>query len=375
MTTLSGITWDHPRGYDCIVAASTEHARQTGVTVTWQKHPLSAFEGAPVEELAADYDLMVMDHPHIPEAVKKGALAPLDGHGFDDELAALAARSVGPSHDTYAYRGHQYGLATDSAAQVAVYRPDLLPEPPRDWDGVFELAREGRVLWPAHPVHALSSLVTLTGNAGAPPASDPGSFLDEEFAGAALERMHALAELVPEANLAQNPIDIAEELSVTDRYVYAPLIYGYVNYSRPGFRRHRLQFIDIPRGPAGVAGSQIGGAGIAVSATASDIDAARAFALWLASPDVQRGVYYDNGGQPGYGAAWEDERLNEDSLDFFRGTRQTLEGASIRPRFAGWPAFQNQASVWTNQALRRDITDGELFRLLREGAAELLVED
>ena len=102
MTTLHGITWDHPRGYDCIVAASAEYARQTGVTVTWQKHPLSAFEGAPIEELAAGYDLLVMDHPHIPEAVEKGALAALDGHGFDDELAALASQSVGPSHDTYA---------------------------------------------------------------------------------------------------------------------------------------------------------------------------------------------------------------------------------------------------------------------------------
>ncbi|HJB62524.1 MAG TPA: sugar ABC transporter substrate-binding protein, partial [Candidatus Microbacterium pullistercoris] len=216
MTTLRGITWDHPRGYDCIVAASAEYARQTGVTVTWQKHPLSAFEGAPIEELAAGYDLMVMDHPHVPEAVQKNALAALDGHGFDDQLAALAAQSVGPSHETYAYRGHQYGLATDSAAQVAVFRPDLLPEAPRDWEVVFELAREGRVLWPANPVHALSSLVTLAANAGASVAGDNGMFLDEEAAGSALERMHALADLIPERNLAENPIDVAEELSTSD---------------------------------------------------------------------------------------------------------------------------------------------------------------
>jgi len=374
MTTLRGITWDHPRGYDCVVAASTEYAAQFGVDVRWSKHPLSAFEAAPIEQLAANYDLMVLDHPHIPQAVDCGAVAQLDGHGFDEQLTELASQSVGPSHSTYSHRGHQYGLATDSAAQVAVYRPDLLSEPPTDWDGVFELARDGRVMWPGHPVHALSSLVTLTANAGAPPTGAPGAFLHEQVAGEALDLLHRLVAMVPAESLEQNPIMTAEAMAASDRYAYSPLAYGYVNYSQRGFRQERLKHIDIPRGPEGVSGAQIGGAGIAVSATATDPDAARAFAVWLASADVQRGVYYSAGGQPGYAPAWDDDRLNEDSLDFFRGTRATLEGASVRPRFAGWPAFQNRASIWIHQALQREISDEKLFRLFRMGAAELLVE-
>ena len=179
MTILRGMTWDHPRGYGCIVASSAEYARLTGVEIRWEKHPLSAFEAAPIQDLAAAHDLMVLDHPHIPEAARAGALAALDGHGHDRELATLAEQSVGRSHETYAYDGHQYGLATDAAAQVAVYRPDLLSEAPRDWDGVFELAREGRVMWPSNPVHALSTLVTLASNEGMPPTSQPGVFLDE----------------------------------------------------------------------------------------------------------------------------------------------------------------------------------------------------
>ena len=372
MTLLRGMTWDHPRGYDCVVSASAEYERLTGVQIRWEKHPLSAFEAAPIEDLAAKHDLMVMDHPHIPQAAEAGAFAPLDGHGHDAALAELAAQSVGASHESYSYDGHQYGLATDAAAQVAVYRPDLIADPPRSWDAVLELARDGRVMWPSNPVHALSSLVTLTAHAGAPPGGEPGTILDEDSAREALETMHRLAELVPPQNLAQTPIGVAELLATSDTYVYAPLTYGYVNYSRPGFRMNRLQHIDIPAGRAGVAGSQLGGAGIAVSATASDPDAARAFAIWLASPDVQRGIYYDTGGQPGYAPAWDDDRLNADSLDFFRGTRATLEGASVRPRFVGWPAFQNRASVWTNQALRREITDDDLLCRFLTAAEELL---
>ena len=375
MTVLQGMTWDHPRGYECVVAASAEYARTTGIEIRWEKHPLRAFEEAPIEQLAAHNDLLIMDHPHIPQAAEAGAFAPLDGHGHDDALAELASQSVGISHATYAYGGHQYGLATDAAAQVAVHRPDLIADPPRDWDGVLELAAEGRVIWPSNAVHALSSLVTLTANAGAPPTSEPGVFLDEEAARGALDLMHRLAELVPHENLSQNPIDAAEMLATSDTHAYAPLSYGYVNYSQSGFRAHRLRHIDIPAGASGVAGSQLGGAGIAVSASARDLDAARAFAIWLASSEVQRGVYYDHGGQPGYAPAWDDDRWNADSLDFFRGTRATLEGASVRPRFRGWPEFQNRASVWTKQALRREITDDELLRRFRDAAEELLTKD
>jgi multiple sugar transport system substrate-binding protein len=375
MTILHGMTWDHPRGYDCVVAASAEYQRVADVEIRWEKHPLSAFEEAPIQDLAARYDLIVLDHPHIPEAARTGALAPLDGHGHDHALMQLASESVGRSHETYAYDGHQYGLATDAAAQVAVHRPDLLADPPRDWDGVFELAREGRVVWPSNPVHALSSLITLTSNEGSAPRDEPGVFLDEDAARIALEKMIRLAELVPEENHRQNPIEVAEMLASGDRYAYAPLTYGYVNYSQAGFRRNRLKHVDIPTGPAGVAGSQLGGAGIAVSATSSDLAAARAFAIWLASSEIQTGVYYDNGGQPGYRPAWDDARLNEHSLDFFRGTRATLEGASVRPRFSRWPAFQNRASVWVNQAIRGEITDDELLRRCRDAAEELLTEE
>lgn len=375
MTLLRGMTWDHPRGYDCVVAASAEYERITGVEIRWEKHPLSSFEAEPIQELAAMHDLLVIDHPHIPEAARSGALASLDGHGHDEALSTLAEQSIGRSHGTYSYQGHQYGLATDAAAQVAVYRPDLVPEPPQDWDDVFELARDGRVMWPSNPVHALSTLITLTSNEGAPPTSEPGVFLDEDAARAALEKMHRLAELVPEQNLSQNPIQVAEALAVSERYAYAPLSYGYVNYSRLGFRAKQLRHVDIPLGPAGVAGSQLGGAGIAVSATATDLDAARAFALWLASPEVQSGIYYDNGGQPGYAPAWDDSRINADSLDFFRGTRATLEGASVRPRFSSWPAFQKLASVWVNQTLTGEMTDDDLLRRCRDAAEELLTEE
>lgn len=374
MTTLRGMTWEHPRGYDCQVAAAKEYARLTCVEVQWEHRSLQAFADEPIAELAARYDLLVIDHPHVPLAAAEGLLAPLDGAGHDALLAALAADAMGNSHASYAHGGHQYGLATDSAAQVALHRPDLLPTPPTDWEGVLELAGEGRVLWPAKPIDSYSTLCTLAANRGTPVAAEPGRFLAEDDAAAVLELMHRLAERVPQWCLAANPIEVAEAMAGEsgEPWAYAPLAYGYTNYSRSGFRPHRLKYVDIPAGPRGVAGSQLGGAGVAVSAYARDLDAARAYALWVATPEIQSGVYYDAGGQPGYASSWNDDRLNADSWDFFRGTRQTLEGAWVRPRTAGYMEFQDTVSPWVTATLRGELTDATLVRRASELAERLL---
>jgi multiple sugar transport system substrate-binding protein len=375
MTVLRGMTWEHPRGYDCQVAAAAEYARLTGVEVAWEFRSLQAFADEPLAQLADRYDLLVIDHPHVPLAAAEGLLAPLDGAGHDDALAALAAESVGPSHATYAHGGHQYGLATDAATQVAVHRPDLLPAVPTGWDEVLELAAAGRVLWPAKPVDAYSTLCTLAANRGTPVNDRPGTFLAAEDAAPVLDLMHRLTERVPGWCLSANPIEVAEALAADDRWSYAPLLYGYSNYSRAGFRAHRLRYTDMPAGPRGVAGSQLGGAGVAVSARAGDVDAARAYALWVASPAVQAGVYYDAGGQPGYAPAWDDDRLNADSWDFFRGTRQTLEQAWVRPRTAGYIAFQDTVSPWVTATLQGELTDAELLRRAGELAERLLIDE
>ncbi len=375
MTVLRGITWEHPRGYDSQVAAAREYAAATGVEVRWEYRSLQAFADAPLAGLATEYDLLVIDHPHVPLAASEGLLAPLDGQGQDAALDALAADSLGLAHDSYMHNGHQYGLATDAAAQVAVHRPDLVGSPPDTWEEVLCLAKEGRVLWPAKPIDAFSTFMTLAANNGTPVASQPGTFISPEDAAPVLHLMHRLAARVPPWCLAANPIEVAELLSREDTWVYAPLAFGYSNYSRRGFRPHLLRYGDIPQGPRGVAGSVLGGAGIAVSAFSVEPAAARDYALWLASPEVQAGPYFDAGGQPGYASAWSDERTNRVAGDFFAGTRQTLEQAWLRPRYPGFIEFQDTASPWVTETLRGELSDSQFLRRTAQLAERLLVHE
>jgi multiple sugar transport system substrate-binding protein len=374
-TVLTGITWEHARGYESVAAAARAYrAVAPDVEVRWEQRSLQAFADQPLESLVERYDLLIIDHPHIPLAAERGLFLRLDGVGHDDELDVLASQSVGASHETYAHAGGQWGLATDAAAQVAAYRPDLLPEPPRDWAAVFALAEQGRVLWPYKPVDSFSSLVTVAAGNGEEPMRSPGVFLTADALAEAMETLRRLARLVPAENCAWNPIQAANALSSGDRFAYVPLLYGYTNYSRAGFRHRRLKYTDIPSSRRGVQGSILGGAGIAVSARTLHPEQAIAHAFWLDSAPVQEGVYYDAGGQPGNAVAWESDRTNGDCLEFFRGTRSTLEGAYVRPRFTHYIELQNVLSEFVTEALLGRLTDDQLRARLDEGVEEWLVD-
>src|SRR5690606_21319438 len=114
----------------------------------------------------------------------------------------------------------------------------------------------------------------------------------------------------------------------------------------------RLSFANIPPlGRHGPIGSALGGTGIAVSAFTAAPEAALDYAYWVASGEVQCGLYAEAGGQPGHAAAWDDAAVNEAAGHFYRDTRATLDGAWIRSRHKGYMAFQAAASKRINAGL------------------------
>jgi multiple sugar transport system substrate-binding protein len=162
-----------------------------------------------------------------------------------------------------------------------------------------------------------------------------------------------IADLIDPASLEMDPIAVSEKMTEAgSKLVCSPLIYGYVSYSRLGFRANRLAFADISAaGRDGPVGSALGGTGIAVSAFSREREAAIDFAYWVAGSKVQRGPYAAAGGQPGHADAWEDDGVNAAAGGFYRATRATLEGAWVRPRHNGYMAFQQAASDRINEGL------------------------
>ncbi|WP_141679304.1 extracellular solute-binding protein [Ensifer adhaerens] len=353
--TLKGMTWSHPRGYDPMIACSQLWRERTGVTVEWEKRSLQDFETYPVEELARAYDLIIIDHPHVGQITKEKCLAPLDVAGREAERRALSEASVGRSYPSYTWQGRQWAFPIDAATQVQGWRPDQA-ERATDWSEILVMARRGKVALPMRPPHSLMSFYTLSANLGHACRSNGVGPLIEADAGIdAFERLRELTDLIDPACFSMDPIAVLEVMSEPhSKIACAPLIYGYVSYSMPGFRPSLVKFGDIPvAGNIGPAGSALGGTGIAVSAFSRSIDAAIDFAYFVASGEVQRGPYAAGGGQPGHAAAWDDDGVNATTSDFYRATRKTLETAWVRPRHDGYMAFQQAASDRINDGLMR----------------------
>ncbi|MGK9285612.1 ABC transporter substrate-binding protein [Sinorhizobium meliloti] len=351
---LKGMTWNHPRGYDPMVACSQSWQEKTGVEIRWEKRSLQDFETFPVETLARNYDLIVIDHPHVGQITGENCLLPLDVPGREAERQALSAASVGPSYRSYAWNERQWAFPIDAATQVQAWRPDRTDRL-QTWRDMLALARSGGVLLPLRPPHSLMSFYTLCGNLGRPCRSaGKGDLVDAETGAMAVELLQEISALIDPACFGMDPIAVLEVMAAeASPAVCAPLIYGYVSYSLTGFRPALVRFGDFPTvGAAGPVGSALGGTGIAVSAFSQAPEQAIDFAYGVAGAGVQRGLYAASGGQPGHGDAWQDDTVNAATHDFYRATRATLEGAWLRPRHDGYMTFQQAGSDRLNEGLR-----------------------
>ncbi len=265
---LKGMTWNHPRGYDPMVACSQSWQEKTGVEIRWEKRSLQDFEAFPVETLARNYDLIIIDHPHVGQITGENCLLPLDVPGREAERQALSAASVGPSYRSYAWNERQWAFPIDAATQVQAWRPDRTDRP-QTWGEMLALARRGGVLLPLRPPHSLMSFYTLCGNLGRPCRSAAkGDLVDAETGATAVELLQEISALIDPACFGMDPIAVLEAMAVEASPVpCAPLIYGYVSYSIAGFRPALVRFGDFPTvDAAGPVGSALGGTGIAVSA-------------------------------------------------------------------------------------------------------------
>ncbi|MEX1118915.1 MAG: extracellular solute-binding protein [Terrimicrobiaceae bacterium] len=349
MIQLKGIAWNHSRGFTSVVATAQRYEElNPGVRISWEKRSLQAFADAPMGQLAAAYDLIVMDHPHTAVAAESGALLALDEWIPADFLADQAANSVGRSHESYSHLGHQWTLATDAATPIATWRPDLIDKHnlklPRTWGDVLELAARGHVAVSLFPVDVLMHVYMFCHALGTPCFSEKKEVAPSDSLAKALECLKELGRLCGPESFERNPIRTAEHMTLTDQAAYCPFAYGYSNYSRPRYARTVLKAGGLVEFQGTRLRSTLGGAGLAVSSKTAHAEAAADYARFSASPEIQRGIYFEAGGQPGHRTAWTDAAVNAASNDFFRDTLETLDEAIVRPGYAGYTQFQDAAS-------------------------------
>ncbi|OEU96002.1 extracellular solute-binding protein [Streptomyces oceani] len=369
MTDYRGLTWDHPRGTRALRQAAAEFSAESeshGDTLVWDSQPLEGFESHPIGDLCARYDLVVLDHPHLGDALEAGALQPLGPLVGSGVLNEWSRASVGASYASYAAHGEQWAAPLDAATQVSAANRARLPVLPSTWQEVLEVTADHPVVLSLGGPHALLTFFSLCNALGEPPTAAVGPPLVGNGTGlAALELMGQLVRHLDPETATLNPIALLRLLAAEGGPAYCPFVYGYVNYSaQPA--GSPVRFGDVPRlTPEGRLGSTLGGTGLAVSrrTVVSDALAAHVRALMSTPSQCVRFPRYE--GQPGRREAWLDARVNEASGGFYADTLATTEVAWVRPRYPGYTVFQSAASRLLREGLLSE-------RPYRDLLAELL---
>ena len=353
--TFVGLTWDHPRGYDALEeAARRVNAGRNKPLIFWEKQPLEGFESAPITDLAARHDLLVLDHPHIGEAVADDCLIPLEELFDADRIEVWRVNSIGSSLASYHWEGRTYALPLDVATQVMARRLDVVGAPPATWDEVEELAAKYPVALSLGGPHAILSLISFAAGEGQIIGGE--EMLPDKAALPALESLQRIFDHAPRGSETLNPIQLLETMARSEEIVFVPLIFGYVTYAQPGYAAHLLTFSDTIRAPGGY-GGVLGGTGVGISRRTTPTQDLLDHVAWLMDLRTQTEFLPAHGGQPSASVAWADLSVNVASGNFYAETAATAETALLRPRFDGYIAFQTRASDVLRSAFaeRRDL--------------------
>ena len=74
---LRGSSWAHVRGHEPLVEASAAYARAHDVEIEWVPRTLTEFGVLDIGDLARQFDLVVIDHPHVGTVAASRTLVPL----------------------------------------------------------------------------------------------------------------------------------------------------------------------------------------------------------------------------------------------------------------------------------------------------------
>lgn len=374
MIELNGIAWDHPRGYEPLIAASKEYEKHHRyVTIKWDVRSLKEFGDMPIEHLIERYDLITIDHPYVGQADKNGLLLKLETQLSEDEIRNLEVHTLKGCFGVYRYNQHLYALPIDAAALVAVYRKDKIKETglslPKDRDELknfySRIPTGYSVAWALSPTDIWCTFLSLCSqNAGSGFIKD--CQIDEKIGANVLDELKYHIEFCHPNSLNWNPIQILDRMGADEEIIYSPYLFGYSNYSRSGYTKYLLHFTNSPIGTQKNISTILGGVGLAVSSLCKNPVDAVSFTKYVASAEIQKGIFTRNGGQPANKLAWQNMENNQLSNNFFCDTISTIEKAYIRPQHPGWNKFQEQGANLIHEGLLKCMGSKLIMSTLNE---------
>lgn len=370
MIKLKGITWDHPRGYNPLIKTTEEFRKiNPNIEIEWSKRTLKEFGDFPISKLIESYDLLIIDHPFTGEAQKRKYYVNLSRYLTKDELDIIKNEELGQCYRCYNYKGEQLAVPVDAAALVSASREDLFKKnnlkKPSKIEEIFDLAdripKDLKIAVPLCSIDIWCLFLSLCANIYGTEFINEKTGIINEIGKKAIEYIKRLRKVSSENSLDLNPIQILDMMANENSIIYSPFLFGYVNYSIPNKYKYIVEFCNSPLINNDKPYPLLGGAGIAISTRSSHKKEAAEYVKYVTLPDVQKGMYVTAGGQPSHKCAWVSEENNRNASNFFGNTIETMEKAYVRPRIPSWNEFQEEASVYLNEAVREDINNNKII--------------
>lgn len=349
LVELRGLAWDHPRATVPFSGELKRAGSNKSIVVHWSVRSLHEFEMGDLDRWGDDFDVVMIDHPTIGQAIKDGGLLSIDEVLGDEAICRLRASILSKAFECYSYEGSQWAIPIDVSAHVGAYCPQTITAQnlPVTWSDVLSLGRDGvSIAVPLKGSHAFLSLQAIGRAQGA--LSDDRNvdemqrwILSEESV-PAIETLVQLSKMRKFVGLGMDPIGVYELLA-RGEVTFSPLIFGYVTYAWRRWSKlpYEVAYCSAPKWTdSGRFGSILGGVGLAVTRNCSSKENVAELLHLLTDLDVEGWCIGARGGQPASVKWWDNPHPVESVRSFYQNTRATVEDAWIRPIGVGYPKLQ-----------------------------------
>ncbi|MCJ8331811.1 MAG: hypothetical protein HRT89_24145 [Lentisphaeria bacterium] len=339
MSNLSGITWDHRRGWGPLEMVQNSH-NQSGasLSIDWMFQEQDQFGMIPVNEISEQCDIFFIHQSQIGQAASDGLIL-----SIDDTYDHYVGQAFASCH----WNEKLWALPVDMSCHVSACK-DHESISRMNWDELLNIAspsQMGIALAGVNCLEVLFSLLVTGGNF---------LLLGQEFplSGKVVDTLDLLKALKSEAHpdsINWYTRDVLDALSV-GTIKFSPMVFGSIEYEING-----IVYDDIPsytgKKPHGVCSRVYA---VAVSAHSKNQDEAIAFAKTMSSAAIQANEWLANGGQPASRNAWF---KNMRKFSLFKNTLFTMDESFCRPTHNQWLDCQYDMFTELHDWLSKDSND------------------
>ena len=342
MKPLRIVAWDDPRCTDPLRAVSPIWKAKHNQDIKIMCRSLSAFNDQPLSEISPICDVMIVDYPHMCQAVSEEAIADIHTILPDSKITPVTSAMIGTAQQSFQVGDTTPAIASDAACQLSAYRPHMLQkygykQPPATWESLIQMVEKHpqSVVFSTYPSDICCIAMSLVLYHGAVTSTDSDFFSDTHAGMWAIEMLKKITQFLPAYCWQSTPQRVFQQVQTDDTTAYIAFTFGYPQKST--LENGGWRYTSVPENTPTI----MGGAGMAVSSKSPQQQQAGRFIIWYCGQEGQIHTAR-NGGLPSGVSGWKDSIANSRTHGYYSCVKDAQIRSVVRPLARWWPNAQIQ---------------------------------